>query len=401
VPGRERDVLGNRIAKKVNGTVTRFVWRSGHVLYETTDGGTVTYSYQWGLATDDLLALHDHGAAAHYYVVQDRLRTVRGLVNRDGTWVAAWRYRAYGTPLDSSGTAAAGLKRFRWAGAQYDAETGFYFLRSRYYDPTVGRFVQEDKLGRAGAANLYAYAGGDPVVARDPGGTRKSFDYYYGYLNVPSGGGGGWGDWTCVPDAASAGAFGVGGCAWMPPGLSDAMVAAFVGGVAELGYPAYVNNFNMQKDLGVFADACVSYGSGDCRPNSITPLRSSQYDKIVTGLASLAAQGRQGPWASSLLGNLLAAGRFAVNDWLLKDQYDWLFRSDAPASIVWVHGVNLLLATPEGVEQGLAHEAGHFSLWGDARYRDLWRDECQAELFAWGITGRFEQPLHGPRCPVP
>jgi hypothetical protein len=50
--------------------------------------------------------------------LQDKRRSARGLVNRTGSWVAAWRYRAYGAGLDRAGTVAAGLKRFRWAGAQ-------------------------------------------------------------------------------------------------------------------------------------------------------------------------------------------------------------------------------------------------------------------------------------------
>jgi RHS repeat-associated protein len=171
------DVLGNRIAKRTATDTTRFVWRSGLVLYETNAAGTVRYSYQWGLGTDDLLAIHDHGSDAHYYVVQDKLHSVRGLVNRDGTWKAAWRYRGYGVVLDSAvAGSTAGLHRFGWAGAQYDAETGFYFLRTRYSDPVVGRFVQEDKIGRAGGLNLYAYAGGRPLAARDPMGTMD--DYY-------------------------------------------------------------------------------------------------------------------------------------------------------------------------------------------------------------------------------
>jgi len=163
------DVLGNRIAKKVNGVITRLVWRSGHVLYETTGGGTITYSYQWGLETDDLLAIHDHGSGAHYYVVQDRLRSVRGLVNRTGAWVAAWRYRAYGVGLDSAGSAGPGLRRSGWAGAQYDAETGFFFLRTRSYDPSVGRFVQEDKVGRAGGGEPVRVCGRGSARAAGPG----------------------------------------------------------------------------------------------------------------------------------------------------------------------------------------------------------------------------------------
>jgi RHS repeat-associated protein len=174
------DVLGNRIAKRTATDTTRFVWRGGHVIYETSAGGTIRYSYQWGLGTDDLLAIHDHGSGAHYYVVQDKLHSVRGLVNQNGNWKAAWRYRGYGVVLDSAVSGSvAGLHRFGWAGAQYDPETGLYFLRTRYYDPQVGRFVQEDKIGRAGGTNLYAYAVGRPTAARDPGGTYASDDAIY------------------------------------------------------------------------------------------------------------------------------------------------------------------------------------------------------------------------------
>jgi uncharacterized protein RhaS with RHS repeats len=38
------------------------------------------------------------------------------------------------------------------------------------YSPQLGRFMQRDPLGYAAGLNLYAYAGGDPVNARDPSG---------------------------------------------------------------------------------------------------------------------------------------------------------------------------------------------------------------------------------------
>jgi type VI secretion system secreted protein VgrG len=72
----------------------------------------------------------------------------------------SWRYRIYGEVLSQAGSDSLGL-RFRWAGAQWDEETGLYYLRSRYYDPALGRFIQEDPIGRAGGLNLYAYADGD------------------------------------------------------------------------------------------------------------------------------------------------------------------------------------------------------------------------------------------------
>ena len=163
------DATGQRIAKKVNGMVTRFVWRGGHVAYETTEGGTLTRSYTWGTSTDDLVAIHDHEGGGHYYIVQDRLRSVRALLDDAGAWQASWRYELFGATLYESGQVPFTV-RFRWAGAQYDEETGFYYLRSRYHDPVHGRFIQEDPIGLAGGVNLYAYADGDPTSARDPSG---------------------------------------------------------------------------------------------------------------------------------------------------------------------------------------------------------------------------------------
>jgi RHS repeat-associated protein len=45
---------------------------------------------------------------------------------------------------------------------------GFQYLRNRWYDPTVGRFTQEDPIGFAGGINLYAYVGSNPLMFSDP-----------------------------------------------------------------------------------------------------------------------------------------------------------------------------------------------------------------------------------------
>jgi RHS repeat-associated protein len=48
-----------------------------------------------------------------------------------------------------------------------DASENLY-RRARYYDPSNGRFTQEDPIGLAGGANLYGFASGDPVNFSDP-----------------------------------------------------------------------------------------------------------------------------------------------------------------------------------------------------------------------------------------
>ncbi len=59
---------------------------------------------------------------------------------------------------------------FLYAGRRYDAETGLYYVRARYYDPDLGRFLSRDPLGYAAGANLYLYAGGNPAAYTDPDG---------------------------------------------------------------------------------------------------------------------------------------------------------------------------------------------------------------------------------------
>lgn len=63
--------------------------------------------------------------------------------------------------------------RFMYAGEQFDKITGQYYLRARYYDPTVGRFTQEDTY-RGDGFNLYAYVANNPLKYVDPSGYCKS-----------------------------------------------------------------------------------------------------------------------------------------------------------------------------------------------------------------------------------
>src|SRR5271155_3024304 len=77
-------------------------------------------------------------------------------------------------------------------------EDGLYFFRSRYYAPELGRFISRDPAGLGGGgANLYNYAGDDPVNFSDPMGREwglpigGNYGFYNGVFGNNGGGGGG------------------------------------------------------------------------------------------------------------------------------------------------------------------------------------------------------------------
>lgn len=74
----------------------------------------------------------------------------------------------------TSATHVAHLNPFRYRGYMYDEETGFYYLRSRYYDPEVGRFLNADALVSTDTGlmgyNMFAYCNNNPVNLYDDSG---------------------------------------------------------------------------------------------------------------------------------------------------------------------------------------------------------------------------------------
>jgi len=76
-----------------------------------------------------------------------------------------YEYDAYGNEKNPDDTDS---NHLRYCGEYYDAETGTYYLRARYYNPRLGRFASEDPA-RSGL-NWYMYCAGSPVAFIDPSG---------------------------------------------------------------------------------------------------------------------------------------------------------------------------------------------------------------------------------------
>jgi len=79
----------------------------------------------------------------------------------------AYSYGPFGGPQGGSGSTGQPL---RFAARELDTTAGLYYVRARWYDASMGRFISEDPIGLAGGINNYAYALNDPVNLSDPTG---------------------------------------------------------------------------------------------------------------------------------------------------------------------------------------------------------------------------------------
>lgn len=135
--------------------------------------------------------------------------SVRAISDAAGAVTATWRTDEFGVPTATTGTTT---QPFAYTGEPRDA-TGLSYLRARYYDPSLGRFMSRDPLVGSSSSpqslNRYVYAANNPQTYVDPSG--RCF--------------------MVVPGAAAAGA-GVGS---VVPVAGTAAGAAAVGFIAFLG----------------------------------------------------------------------------------------------------------------------------------------------------------------------
>ena len=108
-----------------------------------------------------------------YYYVTNLQGDVVKILTASGAVVANYSYNAWGKLLSSSGTMAS-VNPIRYRGYYFDAETGFYYLVSRYYDPQICRFVnvdsQLDSEANFVGCNVFVYCANNPVLRVDPTG---------------------------------------------------------------------------------------------------------------------------------------------------------------------------------------------------------------------------------------
>ena len=159
------DPMGHRNQKSVNGVTTQFVLVGSEEIADYSGAGTPQVLTVRGVGGSPVASIAvSSGAVAYYH--HDALGSTVALTQSGTSGPAeTFTYSEFGVPAAGSGSP------YLFAGYRYDAETGLYYVRARYYSPQLGRFLQTDPIGTMGGRNLYAYVNNDPINWIDPYGT--------------------------------------------------------------------------------------------------------------------------------------------------------------------------------------------------------------------------------------
>ena len=191
-----RDTLCFAAEYRCYSTIERFIWDGDQLLSEfrrngannqleaslnseSSDGshfqGWVRYTHAGGI--DEPLAvwkLNSDGIVPHlswrgtFEAGSDILTGALLEGGGDTPWIWPARYTDINLAPELRMPNAAPT---RWLGSLIEGQVdlnGLAYRRNRYYDPSTGRFTQEDPIGLAGGLNLYGFADGDPVNFSDP-----------------------------------------------------------------------------------------------------------------------------------------------------------------------------------------------------------------------------------------
>ncbi len=150
-----------------SGVETRYIYdASGNLLAEGDGTNNITRYYIHGLGLLAMVTPANETYCYHFNAVGSTIAmtdSAQNIVNK-------YSYDPFGKVVNQVEAVPQPFKFVGQHGVMAEPN-GFYYMRARYYDPNVGRFISEDPIGfEGGDVNLCAYASNNPILLIDPSG---------------------------------------------------------------------------------------------------------------------------------------------------------------------------------------------------------------------------------------
>ena len=176
------DAEGLRHEMEEDGKLVQFIFRGDEIVTEETENKVIRFIRGY-----DLIASDAESARTYYHYASDEMSSITHVVTgedkecreeaqqnprtassdkTDAVVLNRYEYDAWGNTTVCEETVE---NRFKFNGQQLDPATQQYYLRTRFYNPVIARFTQEDTY-RGDGLNLYAYCANNPVYYVDPSG---------------------------------------------------------------------------------------------------------------------------------------------------------------------------------------------------------------------------------------
>ncbi len=158
------DYKGRRVWSSDGSAAVNYCVDGDQVIAEYDGNDSLLRKFVYGAGIDEPLIMVDVADNnAVYYYHFDGLGSVVALSDANSDVAEAYSYDVFGEPNRTSDI----NNPYMFTARRYDADSGLYYYRTRYYAADIGRFLQPDTIGYKDGMNMYAYVHNNPVMNTD------------------------------------------------------------------------------------------------------------------------------------------------------------------------------------------------------------------------------------------